>query len=57
VEAACLGLEHRPPPAALERSLAWRTAIHRGWQKAAWFYGRFGVSEGQFLHGVPTDEF
>jgi hypothetical protein len=24
------------------------------WRKAAWFYARFGITEGQFCRGVPS---
>jgi len=29
--------------------------LARDWRKAAWFYGRFGITEGQFRQGVPTE--
>ncbi|MGA8536866.1 MAG: hypothetical protein WB789_05680, partial [Thermoplasmata archaeon] len=28
-------------------------ALARDWRKAAWFYARFGITEGQFRRGVP----
>jgi len=27
--------------------------LARDWRKAAWFYARFGITEGQFRRGVP----
>jgi hypothetical protein len=27
--------------------------LTRDWRKAAWFYARFGITEGQFRNGVP----
>jgi len=29
--------------------------LARDWRKAAWFYARFGITEGQFRNGVPPD--
>ncbi len=29
--------------------------LARNWRKAAWFYARFGITEGQFRGGVPTE--
>ncbi|MGA8604801.1 MAG: hypothetical protein WB788_07060 [Thermoplasmata archaeon] len=30
--------------------------LQRDWQRAAWFYARFGITESQFIHGIPAAE-
>src|SRR5580658_1428229 len=30
--------------------------LARDWRKAAWFYARFGVTEGQVRYGVPSEK-
>jgi hypothetical protein len=30
--------------------------LARDWRKAAWFYARFGITEGQFRKGVPLED-
>jgi hypothetical protein len=29
--------------------------LARDWRKAAWFYARFGITEGLFRHGLPAE--
>jgi hypothetical protein len=44
--------ESRPAQVATTPGMA--ETLSRDWRKAAWFYARYGVTEGQFCRGIPV---